>query len=92
MWIPDGAEAPMQSNQTIARPKRMLTVFWSPLGFLVVKIMPKGQHFDAHYFMSIILSVMAENRPMQTWEDQNRKWCSILTMLAQTRFGPELGT
>jgi hypothetical protein len=49
----------------------MFTVFWSPLGFSVVKILSKGQHFDGQYFTSTVLSVTAENRPVQTWEDQN---------------------
>jgi hypothetical protein len=47
MWLPDGAEATIQSKQTTAIPKRMPTVFWSLLGFSVVKILLKGQHFDA---------------------------------------------
>jgi hypothetical protein len=51
----------------------MFTVFWSPLGFSVVRILPKGQHFDAQYFTTTIPSVKAENRPVQTWEDQSRK-------------------
>jgi hypothetical protein len=46
MWLPDGAEAPIQLKQTIAIPKRMLTVFWFPPGFVGVRILPKGQHFD----------------------------------------------
>jgi hypothetical protein len=51
----------------------MPTVFWSPLGSSGVKILPKGQHIDAQSFTSIILSVIAEKRPVQTWEDQSRK-------------------
>jgi hypothetical protein len=69
MWLPDGAEASIQSMEIMTSPKRMLTVFWFPFGFSEVKILPKGQHFDAQYFISTILSVIAENRPMQTWED-----------------------
>jgi hypothetical protein len=59
--------------QTIASPKPIFNIFWFPLGFSVAKILPKGQHFDTQYFISTILSVLAENRLMQTWEDQSRK-------------------
>jgi hypothetical protein len=51
----------------------MPTVFWYPLGFSVVESLTKGWHFDAQCFTSTILSAIAENRPMQTWEGQNRK-------------------
>jgi hypothetical protein len=71
--LPDGDEAPIQSKQTIASPKRMVTVFWSPIRSSGVEILPIGQHFDAQYFTLTILSVIAEHRGMQTWEDQNRK-------------------
>jgi histone-lysine N-methyltransferase SETMAR len=73
MWVPDRAEAPIQSKRKIASPKRMFTVFWSPFGFSVVKILPKGQPIDAQYFTPTILSVIAESRPMQTWENPNRE-------------------
>jgi hypothetical protein len=73
IWLPDGAEAPIQLKQMIACLKRMLTAFWSPFRSLVVKFLLKGHHFDAKYFTSTILSVIAENRQMQAWEDQNRK-------------------
>jgi hypothetical protein len=53
MWLPDGADGPNQSKQTAAIPKWMLTVFWSPFGFPVVKIMPKRQLFDAQYCVAI---------------------------------------
>jgi hypothetical protein len=73
VWFPDGAEALIELKQTIAGPKRMPTVFWSPIEFSGVIILPKGQHIDGQSFASIILSVIGENRPVQTWEDQSRK-------------------
>jgi hypothetical protein len=66
MWIPRGADAPIKSKQTIAIQKRMVTVSWSPLGFPVLKILPKEQHFDDQYSTSTILSLIAESRPTQT--------------------------
>jgi hypothetical protein len=34
----------------ISTPKRMITIFWSPLSFRVIRVLPKGAHFDATYF------------------------------------------
>jgi hypothetical protein len=35
-WVPEGAVTPTRSRLTINSPKRMLIVFWSPLGFSLV--------------------------------------------------------
>jgi hypothetical protein len=39
----------------------MLTVLWSPLGFSLAEILPKGIHFDSQYFCSNILSAIVQN-------------------------------
>jgi hypothetical protein len=39
----------------------MLTVFWSPLGFSFVEILPKGIHVDSQYFCSSVLSAIVQN-------------------------------
>jgi hypothetical protein len=54
MWVAEGEKPPTRTWQTAASPKRMLTVFWSPLGFCLVEILPKGARFDAQYFCSEI--------------------------------------
>jgi hypothetical protein len=45
-------------------------LFWSPLGFAVVKILLKGAHFDATYLCSEIFSKIDQNRPLLTVEGQ----------------------
>jgi hypothetical protein len=70
----------------------MNTVFWSPLRFSVVKILPKGQHFDAQYSIAAILSVIGENHPMQIWEDRSQKATLHFDNAGQTRLAPQLGT
>jgi histone-lysine N-methyltransferase SETMAR len=72
-WVPEGAAIPTRPRQTIGSPKRMLTVFWSPLGFALVRMLPKGAHFDAHYFCTNILAEVDRIRPAATAEDARRK-------------------
>jgi histone-lysine N-methyltransferase SETMAR len=72
-WVAEGATAPIRPRQTIASPKRMLTVFWSPLGFSLVQILPKGEHFNARYFCENIIAEIDRIRPASTAEDARRK-------------------
>jgi hypothetical protein len=58
IWILDGEEVLAIPRRAITSPKRMLAVFWSPLGFSLVEILPKGIHFDSQYFTSNILSAI----------------------------------
>jgi hypothetical protein len=39
-------ERPTRLKRTMESPKRMLPVFSSPLGVLLVDVLPNGQHFD----------------------------------------------
>jgi histone-lysine N-methyltransferase SETMAR len=71
-WVPEGAAIPTRSRQTISRPKRMLTVFWSPFGFPLVRMLPKCAHCDAHYFCTNILADVDRIRPAATAEDARR--------------------
>jgi histone-lysine N-methyltransferase SETMAR len=72
IWLPDGALTPTRPRHTINTPKRMLTIFWSPLGFPLVQLLPKGQHFNARYFCENILQEINQNRPAATAEDGRR--------------------
>jgi hypothetical protein len=58
----------------------MLTIFWSPLGFALVQLLPKGQHFNAGYFCENILQEINQNRPAATAEDGDETLSSILAM------------
>jgi hypothetical protein len=51
----------------------MLTVFWSPLGFSLVEILPKEILFDSQYFCSNVLSAIVQNQPSETPEDRRRR-------------------
>jgi histone-lysine N-methyltransferase SETMAR len=51
----------------------MLTIFWSPLGFSLLEILPKRIHFDSQYFCSSNLSAIVQNRQSETHEDRRRR-------------------
>jgi hypothetical protein len=70
MWIPDGEEVQTRPRRTISNPKQMPTVFWSPLGFSLIKSLPKGIRFDSQYFCCNILSAIVQNRPSEIPEDR----------------------
>ena len=40
--------------------KMMLTVFWSPMGFLISKVLPQDQKFNSDYFINEILQPIYE--------------------------------
>jgi hypothetical protein len=38
-----------RERHTVQAPKSMLTVVWNPVGFHVLKALPKGRKFNAQY-------------------------------------------
>jgi hypothetical protein len=54
---------PTRLKQMISTSKHMLTIFWSSLGFRVVRIPPKGVHFTTEYFRDDILEEIQRHRP-----------------------------
>jgi hypothetical protein len=73
-WVPEGAVTPTRSRQTISSPKRILIVFWSPLSFPLVQILPKGYCLNAEYFCNHIFTKLIESvQPALTkMPDENR--------------------
>jgi histone-lysine N-methyltransferase SETMAR len=51
----------------------MLIIFWSPFGFLLVRILAKRYHFDAGFFCSEIPQEIDRIRPKGTAEDIRRR-------------------
>jgi hypothetical protein len=59
-------------TKTIGSPRRMLTIFWSLLRFRiirVIRVVPKGAHFDATHFRDNILYDVDCIRPADSEED-----------------------
>jgi hypothetical protein len=53
----------------ISSPKRMVIIFWSPLGFRVIRVLPKGAHFHATYLRHNIIDEINCNRLTGNAED-----------------------
>jgi hypothetical protein len=66
------APPPTILNKITGSPKRIVTIFWSPLGFRVLRVLPKEVHFDAKYFRDNILSEIDRTRPTGSEEDDRR--------------------
>jgi hypothetical protein len=53
----------------LSSPKHMVTIFWLPLGFRVIRVLPKRAHFDATYFLDNILDEINCTRLIGNAED-----------------------
>jgi hypothetical protein len=73
IWLQDGVQIPTRPKKTISSAKRMLTVFWSSLGFSVIQSLPKGVPFTGENFCSTIIREIQEKRPGDRAEDGRRK-------------------
>jgi hypothetical protein len=49
MWTDPGEIVVDRERYTVQSPKFMLTVVWNPIGFHVLKALPKGRKFNAQY-------------------------------------------
>jgi hypothetical protein len=51
MWTARGEIVVERERHTGQSPKSMLTVVWNPIGFHVLKALPKGHKFNAQYYI-----------------------------------------
>jgi hypothetical protein len=79
-WVPERAVAPTRSRQIISGPKRILTVFRSPLGFSLVQILPKEHRFNVEYFCNHILHEIGPTVQVTLTKMLDEKSSSISTM------------
>jgi hypothetical protein len=49
MWTAPGEIVVNRERHTVQALKFMLTVLWNPIGFHVLKALPKGRKFNAQY-------------------------------------------
>jgi hypothetical protein len=83
MWTVPGEIVVNRERHTIQSPKFMLVVVCNPIGFHVLKAVPKGGKFNAQYYINDIMVVISD------WRRQNgehgRTSCGyILIMLGHT--------
>lgn len=62
-WLRPDEKPSTRPRTIISTPKRMLTIFWSPLGFRIVEMLPQGMKFSAEYFTNVILQKITETHP-----------------------------
>jgi hypothetical protein len=62
MWIAPGEIVVDREWHTVQSPKLMLTVVWNPIGFHVLKALPKGRKFNAQYYVNDILVAISDWR------------------------------
>jgi histone-lysine N-methyltransferase SETMAR len=63
-----------RGRHIVQSPKFMLTVVWNPIGFHVLKALPKGSKFNAQYYINDILVAISDWR-RQTGEGRpNKLW------------------
>jgi hypothetical protein len=53
MWTAPGEIVVDRERYTVQSPKFMLTIVWNPIGFHVLKAIPKGRKFNAQYYLII---------------------------------------
>jgi hypothetical protein len=53
MWTAPGEIVVDRDRHTIQSPKFVLTIVWNPIGFHVLKALPKGRKLNAQYYIMI---------------------------------------
>lgn len=59
-WLPPEETPAFRERKTIQSKKYMLTVFWNPNGFALIKVLPDDMPFNAEYFINEILQELYE--------------------------------
>lgn len=72
-WLKPDQKPSTKTRRIIASPKRMLTVFWSPIGFRIVEMLPHGEKFNADYFINCILKKIVDSNPKQSSNSSKRR-------------------
>jgi hypothetical protein len=62
MWTAPGKIVVDRERNTVQSPKFMLTVVRNPIGFHVLKALPKGRKFNAQYYTNDILVAISDWR------------------------------
>jgi AraC-like DNA-binding protein len=65
IWLTPEQPVPDRERHMIQSPKIMLTVVWSPNGFCLLAVLPKGTKFNAEYYVINILEEIKKYRRRQ---------------------------
>jgi hypothetical protein len=56
MWTAPGEIVVDRERHTVQSPKFILTIVWNPIGFHILKALPKGRKFNAQYYIIQMIS------------------------------------
>jgi hypothetical protein len=62
LWIQASQQPPEMVKHMIGDLKMIVTIVWNPQGFHLVNALPKGQKFNANYYIDRILQSLLESR------------------------------
>jgi hypothetical protein len=62
MWNAPGEIVVDRERHTVYSPKFMRTIVWNPIGFHVLKALPKGRKFNTQYYTNDILVAISDWR------------------------------
>jgi histone-lysine N-methyltransferase SETMAR len=62
VWLQADQEPSERVKHMIGDRKLMVTIVWNPQGFHLIDRLPKGQRFNANYYVDMILRPILENR------------------------------
>jgi histone-lysine N-methyltransferase SETMAR len=65
IWFPETEKVPERERPMIQSKKLMLTIIWNPQGFHLINVLPKGQKFNADYYITYLLSTLSQWRRNQ---------------------------
>jgi hypothetical protein len=84
MWTAPGESVVDRERHTVQSPKCMLTVVWNPIGFHVLKALPKGRKFNAQYYANNILVAISDWMQQTGGTRPNKLWVHSDNALAHT--------
>jgi histone-lysine N-methyltransferase SETMAR len=74
MWTAPGEIVIDKERHTVQSPRFMLTVVWNPIGFHVLKSLPKGRKFNVQYYTNDILIAISDWRRQTGGTRPNKLW------------------
>jgi hypothetical protein len=74
MWTAPGEIVVDRERHTVQSPKSMLTVVCNPIGFHVLKALPKGRKFNAQYYTNYILGAISDWKRQTVGTRPNKLW------------------
>jgi hypothetical protein len=87
VWTAPGEIVVNRERHTVQSAKFMLTVMWNPIGFHVLKALPKGRKFNTQYYPNNILVAISdwrwqtgETRPNKLWVHSENAWPHTVKM------------